>query len=660
MQFTQGKLQQIVIHVCFLTVDFDRLIACIVSCTVARWKYGQLWFFRSQQGKIRLNATVIAMMYVRNERLLVAILTGLFRLAAIYSAMAIAYSALMLYQQELGRYVPGSAGFELSWSVRHMFQMPSNLTRRRLCSFAAVSACVSVIIYCYYESLPAGIIEHSYFRRLLGWKHAATDTRLFGLSFLGVWQVLSIAGTMVAPLIHDYWRQQADDTIASLIAALSQTAAQQKGLVSLLSLQSEVELLFLQLDRSVQALRWQCLVYLGHAALFFCTLTPIAWKLISLLNNQIFSLHRAADDFFRMGSRLDPAKSKVDLSQPAAQAQLHTRTARKPIPTALSDPIMAHALPDATARSDIVVAVDLNGGNKETEKEDGAKQRPIILAPLTIAPGPDPQPIKRLQPRFARPNLPLHSEFPLVRAKKLAKIRLELSVFSTLLTSAMAAFLAACAILYKAIPNWSAADITIACYTVFLWNFAIPAMIACGLYVYMTLSLPRTGSSVASTPTSKSSTQAPERLNVKTLVNKLTSVGKIEKHEMLPVSIDIGFERSQVAFTTRRTQPTYPRAASVTSLGMTTEAGRTERADRDTDSESVFVPPVPTIPLSRSGSRIKKWVKEDSRTAESLAVPVPSLPPAAATAMSPTRLATKKRSMGPVSQTQSWLDIDEE
>lgn len=31
--------------------------------------------------------------------------------------MALAYTAVLLYQQNLGRYVRGSAGFELSWCV---------------------------------------------------------------------------------------------------------------------------------------------------------------------------------------------------------------------------------------------------------------------------------------------------------------------------------------------------------------------------------------------------------------------------------------------------------------------------------------------------------------------------------------------------------------
>ena len=39
----------------------------------------------------------------------------LYSLAAVYSTMAIVYSALLLYQQDLGRYVKGSAAFELSW-----------------------------------------------------------------------------------------------------------------------------------------------------------------------------------------------------------------------------------------------------------------------------------------------------------------------------------------------------------------------------------------------------------------------------------------------------------------------------------------------------------------------------------------------------------------
>ena len=157
-------------------------------------------------------------------------------------------------------------------------------------SFGAVSACVSVIIYTYYQFLPAGLVENSAFRRLFGRKHAATDTRLFDFSFLCCWVVLSAAGSMVAPLIHDYWRQQADSTVASLIEQLSRPEARQQGLMGLLALQDQAELLFVQSEKSVDAVRVQCLVYLAHASLYFAILAPVASKLVSLLNNQIYSL----------------------------------------------------------------------------------------------------------------------------------------------------------------------------------------------------------------------------------------------------------------------------------------------------------------------------------------------------------------------------------
>lgn len=159
-------------------------------------------------------------------------------------------------------------------------------------SFGVVSACVSIICYSWYEALPAGLIEWSLFRSITGRKHAATDGRIFDFGLLCLWLVLSIAGSMVAPIIHDYWRREADSTVASLIARLSRPEARQQGLMGLLALKSQAELLFQQLEKSVDAVRYQCLVYLGHAAVYLLLLLPVAGKLISLLNNQIYGLVR--------------------------------------------------------------------------------------------------------------------------------------------------------------------------------------------------------------------------------------------------------------------------------------------------------------------------------------------------------------------------------
>lgn len=183
-------------------------------------------------------------------------------------------------------------------------------------------------------------------------------------------------------------------------------------------------------------------------------------------------------------------------------------------------------------------------------------------------------------------------------------------------------------------------------------------MAACGIYVYTTLGLPRTGSSIASTPTSKSSGPGAEKMTLKKITNKIASMGRLDKSE-----VDIGaygggeLARPAPVLNTKRTQPSFPRAMSVTSLGMTTDAGKTERTDRDTDSESLFVPPVPA--LVRSGSRIKKWIdQEGQRYSENLLAPAP--PPSVASFSSNKTRKPRKHSMGPVSQTQSWLDVDEE
>lgn len=356
-----------------------------------------------------------------------------------------------------------------------------------------------------------------------------------------------------------------------------------------------------------------------------------------------------------MGSRLDIAKSQMEQAQATGQTQSVNRIPRKPVPASA----VGQAGPPlpAVGNGHTETAVNLDGVMQETEKGGILEKQPSV-SPLSIPPVPVAQP-KRLQPRFVRPNLPLHSEFPLVRAKKLQKVRLELFVFSSIVISAKAAFIVACVVLWTHIPKWSTADVTVACYAVFLWNFAIPALIACGLYVYMTLSLPRISSSVASTPTSKSSAPTTDETTLASkVVNKLTSVGRLEKHEMLPINTNVSQQPNPIA--TKRTQPTFPRAASVMSLGMTTDAGKTERTDVDTDSESIFVPPVPVLSLSRSGSRVKRWVDQDSRTAEKagLTVPMPAPPPSVVSVASSRK--NKKRSMGPVSQTQSWLDVDEE
>ena len=363
-----------------------------------------------------------------------------------------------------------------------------------------------------------------------------------------------------------------------------------------------------------------------------------------------------------MGSRLDIAKSQLDQVQATGQTHSINRIPRKPAPALLEVHGMKEQAAHQAGLPGAPVAVRLDDAIKEDGEKGERREVKPILIPATAPPLPLPQP-KRLQPHFARPNLPLHSEFPLFRARKLQKVRLELFTFSSIVISAMVAFIVACAILYTHIPTWSSADVTIACYTVFLWNFAVPAIIACGLYVYMTLSLPRTSSSVASTPTSKSSAPPADKIGLAKVVNKLTSVGKLEKHEMLPISTSAGHPaQTQVpTMATKRTQPTFPRAASVISFGATTDTGKTERTDFETDSESIFVPPVPVLSLSRSGSRVKRWVDQDSRQAASpsLSVPVPAPPPSAAS-LAGSLKAKKKRSMGPVSQTQSWLDVDEE
>ena len=175
-----------------------------------------------------------------------------------------------------------------------------------------------------------------------------------------------------------------------------------------------------------------------------------------------------------MGSRLDIAKSQMEQAQAAGQTQSVNRIPRKPVPASA---VGQAATPLPTIGNvHTETAVNLDGAVQENEKGGILEKKPSV-SPLSIPPVPLPQP-KRLQPRFVRPNLPLHSKFPLVRAKKLQKVRLELFVFSSIVISAMLAFIVATVILYTYIPKWSTAQVTVACYTVFLWNFAIPALIA--------------------------------------------------------------------------------------------------------------------------------------------------------------------------------------
>lgn len=75
-----------------------------------------------------------------------------------------------------------------------------------------------------------------------------------------------------------------------MIAYLEDPRVQQQGLVGLMGIADQATVLAKQMDNAIKALRVQVLVYLAHSVLFLCVTAPIAYKLISLLNNQIYSL----------------------------------------------------------------------------------------------------------------------------------------------------------------------------------------------------------------------------------------------------------------------------------------------------------------------------------------------------------------------------------
>ena len=180
------------------------------------------------------------------------------------------YTALLLYVQHTGRYLRGSAAFEFS-------------------CFCSVSACISVICFTYYQSLPVGF-ESSLLRRMFGKSNAAADGRVFDFTLLWSWLVLSVTGITVAPIVHDYWRRQIDDSIAGMLVYLDDPSTRQQGVVALLQISDKASILAQQLDKAVESVRIVVLVYMAHAVLFLCILVPVAFKLISLLNGQIHSL----------------------------------------------------------------------------------------------------------------------------------------------------------------------------------------------------------------------------------------------------------------------------------------------------------------------------------------------------------------------------------
>lgn len=62
------------------------------------------------------------------------------------------------------------------------------------------------------------------------------------------------------------------------------------GLLGIANLRDQVDVLQHALDQSVEALRIQTLVYLGHVVLYTLLIGPVAWKLVKLLDEQIASL----------------------------------------------------------------------------------------------------------------------------------------------------------------------------------------------------------------------------------------------------------------------------------------------------------------------------------------------------------------------------------
>lgn len=557
------------------------IVVTVLLATYSRHQHGQLWLTRKQQGRLRLNATVASQLCL-----------------VFYSLLAIAYTILLLYQQSLGRYIKGSAAFQLS-------------------CFGAVSLCISIVCFTYHQSLPTGF-DNVIIRRIFRKKSAVADTHVFGFALFCIWMVLSIGGTMVAPIIYDHWLSKADTAIATFLAYLATHEAQQAGLSGIVSLAPEAQNLINYTQKATQALRIQTLVYAGHAGLFFIIMVTVSIKLVLLINSQIAALIKSADDFFRLGSQF--AKPGEDTEHAGMESRLKQRYAESGAVQAMQ----SHVDQTATitcqhCQNEVPVTVRL---------EDNAVQGTKTVRLALTAPPPPP----------ANAEIGMSGHLPLVRAKKLRRVRMELVTYTLVIVTGLVVFAGNCGFMYVFINRWDTGTTVFAFYTICLWCYSVPAIVSVIIYVYLTFTMPRPITSVPSTPTTASTKRASnyvvEKIPLQRIFTKSMKSSEQSRDALLP--------KLPTAAHTKRTQPTFPRAPSLFSVRTRTEADESAQ-----DGASDVVPPLPAT--IRKNSKVQRWVEQgQARQAEELLYYRSS------------RTAAASRQAPPLSQTQSWLDLTED
>ncbi|KAK9900081.1 hypothetical protein P389DRAFT_187185 [Cystobasidium minutum MCA 4210] len=565
------------------------IILIVLLTTFTRCRRDQLWFTRRQHGRLRLNATVIATSFL-----------------AIYSSMAIVYIYLLLHQQKHRRYLAGAAAFQMS-------------------CFSAISFCISIIAFTYHQSLPVGF-ESSFFRTLLHKKHAAVDGHFFSFAFLCIWLVLSLAGLMTFPIIHDYWRRQIDSNIQGIITYLERDDVRERGLSALVGIVDQFSELPHQVEQAHLALQRQLLVYAAHCGLYLLIIVPVAIKLLSLLNKQMDALRRSADDYFRLDTRLKAAPRVHKMS-----------TTKQPLLESIAGPGMTHEQ-DALALPRVAV-VTCSNCSHDIPVNVGF-EAPTTVQHVTL-------PSRKLPRYDANPDFPLH------KLQRLKRVRVELAGFSAIIIIGLCNFLAWCFVAYSSIPHWSTAELTANLFAIVLWSYAVPAGISSIFYAYTTALLSRSSSNSSSTAASqqsghtKSSSSNSRGLTFWQRLTRFKSRrGNSEWAEQYGQELSIS--RTNQAKHTQRPLSHEPPSGSPRnplSPAVDTETlARAKEYDRPT-----YQSPVATM----------QWLEDQKRVAsgaDTLRVP----PAALRSRLSMHSLRNVPRRVLPNSMTHSWLEIDED
>ena len=194
---------------------------------------------------------------------------------------------------------------------------------------------------------------------------------------------------------------------------------------------------------------------------------------------------------------------------------------------------------------------------------------------------------------------------------------------------------------YYFLQQWDNATTIFAIHTMTLACYAIPGAAVVVGYVWLTLTLPKISPTVPDTPTSASTRKsiAGEKIPMQTML-PITAIN----HPQAEHEESNAYLRMPVPARTKRTQPTFPRAQSEVSLS-TTEAAQ----DADARSEaSSFVPPLPVI--VRKDSKVRRWVRtEHLRQSREMLSNIPERGP-----------RTPQTALGPMSQSQSWIELDDD